>query len=148
MNTRTLILLTAFVLASLSSASSASAQTRSIAAERFGLYVVTDDLNRAARFYQRLFGKPQVRVPGMIGFDVAGGFYAVVDRKTFAPAAVRGDTTRGYIKVFNIQGAYKLAVAVASNSVENNIAKEGRFSFFRVRDPDGNLIEFYAVKSH
>ena len=147
MSLRVSILLMACAIASLSPASLAIAQTAPITTERFGLYVVTDDLDRAGTFYQRLFGKPQVRVLGMIGFDVAGGLYAVVDRKTFAAAAVRGDTTRGYIKVSDMQATYDTVVAVAPNSIESGITKEGRFSFFRIRDPDGNLVEFYAIEA-
>lgn len=147
MTLRASTLLVACAITSPSSTSLATAQTAPIAIERFGLYVVTDDLDRAETFYQQLFGKPQVRVPGMIGFYVAGGLYAVVDRKTFAAAAVRGDTTRGYIKVLDMRAAYDRVVAVAANSIEGGVKKEGRFSFFRIRDPDGNLIEFYAIEA-
>lgn len=147
MNIRASIMLMACAIASLSPASLATAQTAPFTIDRFGLYVVTDDLDRAATFYQRLFGKPQVRVPGMIGFDVAGGLYAVVDRKTFAATAIRGDTTRSYIKVSDMRAAYDMVVAVAPNSIEGGVTREGRFSFFRIRDPDGNLIEFYAIEA-
>lgn len=116
-----------------------------IVAERFGLYVVSDDLDRAAAFYEPLFGKPQVRVPGMIGFDVAGGLYAIVDRKTYAATAVRGDTARGYVKVYDIRAAYHIVRAAAPQNLQGSISTEGRFSFFRIRDPDGNLVEFYAI---
>jgi catechol 2,3-dioxygenase-like lactoylglutathione lyase family enzyme len=129
----------------LSPTSTATAQPAPITIERFGLYAVTDDLDRAATFYQQLFGEPQVRVPGMIGFDVAGGLYAVVDRKTFAATATRGDTTRGYIKVSDMRAAYDAVIAVVPNSMEGGVTREGRFSFFRIRDPDGYVIEFYAV---
>lgn len=119
-----------------------SRPTPPIVAQRFGLYAVTDDLGRAVAFYVRLFGKPEIRVPGMVGFNVAGGLLSVVDRKSFAVTAVRGDTTRGYIKVADIHTAHRIAAAVATPDA---IVTEGRFSFFRMRDPDGNLIEFYAV---
>lgn len=116
-----------------------------IMAERFGLYAVTDDLPGAAAFYERFFGKAQFRVPGMVGFDVAGGLYAVVDRQSYAVTAIRGDTVRGYIKVADIRATHRAATAAAPDAVERAVTTEGRFSFFRVRDPDGNLIEFYAV---
>ena len=116
-----------------------------VVAERFGLYAVTDDLPRAAAFYERIFGKAQVRVPGMVGFDVAGGLYAVVDRKSFAVTAMRGDTMRGYIKVGDIRATHRTIAAAVPDALEGAVATEGRFSFFRVRDPDGNVIEFYAV---
>lgn len=145
MTMRSSILLLAYAIASLPLSSPVTAQIAPVATERFGLYVVTDDLDRAAAFYQRLFGMPQVRVPGMIGFDLAGGLYAIIDRKTFAPNAVRGDTTRGYIKVADMRATYDKVNTVAPNSIEGGIATEGRFSFFRIHDPDGNVIEFYAI---
>lgn len=144
---RALTLLMACMAASLSFASMAIAQTQPIVAERFGLFVVTDNLDRAAAFYERLFGTPQLRITGMIGFDVAGGLYAVVDRKHFAATTARGDTTRGYIKVLDIQTAYDIAAVIAPRDIEGGIISEGRFSFFRLCDPDRNLIEFYAISS-
>lgn len=146
MSIRVPILTALCAIAILASSVGATAQTAPLAVERFGLYVVTDDLDRAAAFYQRLFGRPKIRVPGMVGFEVGGGLYAVVDRKKFARTAVRGDTMRGYIKVADTQATYKLLSGVVPGNLEGRVVTEGRFSFFRVRDPDGNLIEFYAVK--
>ena len=36
---------------------------------------------------------------------------------------------------------------IIPGNLEGGVVTEGSFSFFRVRDPDGNLIEFYAVKA-
>ena len=146
MSARTPVLAVLCAIATLGIHGRATAQAAPITVERFGLYVVSDDLGRAAAFYQRIFGSPKVRVPGMVGFAVAEGFYAIVDRATFARAAVRGDTTRGYMKVADIRAAYQqIAIAVPDN-LEGPVVTEGGFSFFRVRDPDGNRFEFYAVK--
>jgi len=125
----------------------APARAEPIVAERFGLYVVSDNLARATEFYEALLGKPQLRLPGMVGFNVAGGLYAIVDRKAYAATAVRGDTVRGYIKVRDIRAAYRVAQHVALKNLETKVVEEGRFSFFRMRDPDGNVIEFYAIRA-
>jgi len=147
MNVRIPILIALCFTATLASTLTATAQVAPIEVERFGLYVVTDDLSRAADFYQRVFGKPKVRVPGMVGFAVGGGLYAIVGRNRFATTAVRGDTMRGYIKVANTQATYKLLAGIIPGNIEDGVVTEGSFSFFRVRDPDGNLIKFYAGKA-
>lgn len=147
MNVRIMLLMALCVTTTLAFPPTATAQVPSIKVERFGLYVVTDDLDRAADFYQRVFGTAKIRVPGMIGFAVGGGLYAIVDRKRFATRAVPGDTMRGYIKIANTQATYKLLAGIIPGNLEGGIVTEGNFSFFRIRDPDGNLIEFYAVKA-
>ena len=122
------------------------AMAEPVAVERFGLYVVSDDLDRASAFYEKLFGKPQVRTPGMVGFNVAGGLYAVVSRQAYASTAKRGDTTRPYIKVRNIIDTFDQVKKAAAASMESETVQvEGPFSFFRFRDPDGNLIEFFSI---
>jgi len=141
-------LMVVYAVSLLSIASATKARAEPITTDRLGLYVVSNNLDRAAVFYEAIFGKPQIRVAGMIGFDVAGGLYAIVDRKTFAASAVRGDTTRGYIKVRDIQAAYNNAAGAVPLSLLGDIKTEGRFRFFRIRDPDGNPIEFYAVNAN
>ena len=122
------------------------ASAEPIAAERFGLYVVSDDLDRATAFYERLFGRAQMRTAGMVGFNVAGGLYAVVSRQAFAPMAKRGDTTRPYVKVRNINVTFDRVKESAPASIESEaVQAEGMFSYFRFRDPDGNVVEFFSV---
>ena len=74
--------------------------------DRFGLYVVVDDIDRASTFYEQLFGVPEIKMPSLVGFDVAGGLYAVVSRNTYAVNAVRGDTMRAYINVSDIEETF------------------------------------------
>jgi predicted enzyme related to lactoylglutathione lyase len=116
--------------------------------ERFGLYVVSDDLRRSTDFYGRLFGdKPQIAVPGMTGFDVAGALFAVVDRKRFAPDARLGNTTVPYIKVADVDAYLAHVRKVAPSSlVTPQVQGEGGFRFIKLRDPDGNLLEFFSLQ--
>lgn len=118
-----------------------------VAVDRFGVYVVAEDLERAAVFYGRLFGKqPQVRNEGMVGFDVAGGLYAIVSKKAYAPNSKRGDNVVPYIKVKDIFGLFQRAKEFApSNLRTEDVVGEGPFKFFRLADQDGNLIEFFSV---
>lgn len=108
--------------------------------------MVSDDLDRASAFYEKLFGKPQVRTPAMVGFNVVGGLYAIVSRQAYAPTATRGDTTRPYIKVRNITATFEQVKKAAPASMESDAVQvEGTFSFFRFRDPDGNVIEIFSI---
>ncbi len=116
--------------------------------DRFGLYVVVDDMNRATLFYEQLFGDPEIQFPNLVGFDVAGGFYAVVSREMYATDAIPGDTMRAYIKVSDIEDTFERVRAIAPNRLESAaVIVEGPFRFFRVRDPDNNVLEFFAINA-
>lgn len=128
-------------------ASTSSAEELSI--ERLGVYVAADDIDRAAAFYEVLFGEePQVRTPSFVGFDVAGGLYAIVSRKAYALPATPGGSTRPFIKVADIEAAIRRVQDVAPDSVEGRgIVREGAFRFFRFADSEGNTVEFFSVRS-
>jgi len=114
--------------------------------DRFGLYVVADDMDRARRFYEKLFGDPEIRMPGVFGYDVAGGLYAVVSREVYAVDATRGDTMRAYIQVSDINETFaKVAAAVPDYLEDAAVIVEGPFRFFRIRDPDNNMLELYSI---
>lgn len=125
---------------------SVAAETVPVPVQRMGLYAVTDDLARSRAFYVALFGAPRLETEGMIGFDVAGGLYAIVSRTRYAPEAKRGDSVRAYLKVADIATTFAQVRRVAPAALERNaITGEGAFRFFRLRDPDGNVIEFFSV---
>lgn len=115
-------------------------------ANRFGLYVVVDDIDRARAFYEQLFGVPEIQMQSLIGFDVAGGLYAVVSRDTYAADAIHGDTMRAYISVVDINATFARVQAIAPNRLESpEVIVEGPFRFFKARDPDNNVLEFYSI---
>jgi catechol 2,3-dioxygenase-like lactoylglutathione lyase family enzyme len=60
---------------------------------------------------------------------------------------VRGDNALPYIRVSNITAAFVHVQAIAPEALRTEIVTEGPFRFFRFVDPDGNLIEFYAVEA-
>lgn len=114
--------------------------------DRFGLYVVVEDMDRATMFYEQLFGDPEIKLPSLVGFDVAGGFYAIVSREMYAADAIPGDTMRAYIKVIDIKDTFERVRAIVPNRLESAaVVVEGPFRFFRVRDPDNNVLEFFAI---
>jgi predicted enzyme related to lactoylglutathione lyase len=124
-------------------------QNDEVAIVRFGLYVVAEDLDRSVPFYERLFGKPpQVRTPGVVGFDVAGGLYAIVSKQTYSPNSKRGDNVAPYIKVRDIHGLFDRVKAFAPESLRSEaVIEEGPIKFFKLVDPDGNLVEFFSVSA-
>ncbi|MEP5759550.1 MAG: VOC family protein [Litoreibacter sp.] len=123
-----------------------SVNAEPINTDRFGLYVVVDDMDRANAFYEQLFGVPEFQMPSLVGYEVAGGLYAVVSRETYASDAIRGDTMRAYINVADIEEAFVRTRAIAPHRLESSaVIVEGSFRFFRVRDPDNNVLEFFSI---
>jgi predicted enzyme related to lactoylglutathione lyase len=129
-------------------AAPAPAGPSALKVERFGLYVVSDDIRRSTGFYERLFGdKPQVAMPGMTGFDAAGALFAVVDRARYAPNTTRGDSSVPCLKVADVDAFLAHVRKVAPESLETaEVQREGSFRFIKLRDPDGNLLEFFSVR--
>lgn len=128
------------------SISAFTAAAEPVNASRFGLYVVVDDMDRARAFYEQLFGVPEIQMPNLVGFDVAGGLYAVVLRETYAADAVHGDTMRAYINVRDINASFTRVQAIAPSRLESpEVIVEGPFRFFKIRDPDNNILEFYSI---
>lgn len=125
----------------------APARAEAPATQRMGSYVVSDDLDRAAGFYTTLFGRaPQVRTPGLVGFDVAGGLYAIASKAMYAPGATQGGNVAPYIKVADIDAWFRHVRAVAPERlVTKAVVREGVFAMIKVADPDGNVLEFYAI---
>lgn len=117
-----------------------------IETQRFGVYVLVQDVERSVVFYEALFGKsPQIKTPALVGFDVSGGLFGIVDRGTYGAGSTPGNSARPYIRVNDIEKAFAHAQAVAAKGIEQpGIVTEGPFRFFRVADPDGNVLEFFS----
>lgn len=115
--------------------------------DRFGLYVVAENVEQSAKFYERVFGAaPEVQMPTLVGFDIAGGFFAIISRTAYAPNVRRGDNVAPYISVLDLDQFFTHVRTVAPESlVTPQIIVEGPFRFFKMRDPDGNLLEFFSV---
>lgn len=125
----------------------AAAHAQAPTIQRMGVYVVSDDLDRAATFYEDIFGRaPQVRTPGLVGFDVEGGFYAVVSRAHYASDASRGGNVVPYIKVTDIDAWLRHVEDVApAGLLTKMVVREGPFALIRFSDPDDNIIELYEL---
>lgn len=130
-------------------ASPAPALAEEIDAQRFGLYVLADDVERSVAFYEALFERPpQVRTPAIVGFNVGGGLFAVVSRRAYAPDEPRAGSVRPYIRVADIESAFAHVARIAPGRIEGgHIVREGPFAFFRFTDLDGNVIELFALSA-
>lgn len=117
--------------------------------ERLGVYVLSGDMQRSETFYRSVFGRsPAVQTEVFIGFDVAGGLFAVVSRQAFAPEAVQGTSAIPYIKVSDIRAAYRHVETVAPEALHREgVLEEGPISLFKFTDPDGNIIEYFSLQT-
>ncbi len=121
--------------------------SQAAAVQRLGVYVLSSDLSRSREFYQDLFSAaPTVETDVFIGFDVAGGLFAVISKQTFAPDAKLGGNTVPYLKVDEIQAALQHVETIAPDALKApGLISEGPISLFKVTDPDGNILEYYAL---
>lgn len=138
--------LVAALLATTAIAAPAPALSETLDVQRFGVYVLVDDIDRSVAFYQGLFGEPpQVRTAALVGFDVAGALFGLADRADYGVTAAKGNSVRPYIKVVDLDAAFAHVRALAPDRIEApGIINEGSFRFFRFIDPDGNSIELFS----
>lgn len=120
-----------------------------IAFEQAGVYVLVDDLSAAKAFYAELLGlDPVFENPVFVGFYIEGGLFAVASRAQFAPDAMIGDRTVPYLRVKDIDAAFARVKAIApEHLVSEEVIREGPIALIKLRDPEGNLIEFYSLSS-
>ncbi len=123
--------------------------SQAAAFQRLGVYVLSSDLSRSREFYQDLFSAaPTVETDVFIGFDVAGGLFAVISKQTFAPDAKLGGNTVPYLKVDDIQAALQHVETIAPDALKApGLISEGPISLFKFTDPDGNILEYYALNA-
>lgn len=125
------------------------AMAEPLGVERFGLYVLADDMDRATAFYASLFGsEPEFRMPALVGFDIREGLFAIVSRQTYAQGVPAGGSVRPYIRVLDLEDAFRRVQALAPDGLETDgIVQEGAFSFFRFKDTEDNVIELFALET-
>jgi catechol 2,3-dioxygenase-like lactoylglutathione lyase family enzyme len=117
--------------------------------------VYVDDLERAAAFYEGLFGLSRLFAdPSMVAYDVGGRSVFLVFLRG-ASAEGKDVPNSGYIPGHDSAGPAHFAFGAPADSIDGwierlasqNIAIEGRVDWPRggvslyFRDPDGNLVE-------
>ncbi len=124
----------------------APAEVNSTTPTRMGVYIATNDLEQSEIFYKMLFAlEPEIKFPGFTGFNIAGGLFAIVSRAQFAPESVIGARTVPYIKVASVSDLHKRLQATMTAQSLSNPVHEAAISILKIRDPEGNLIEFYSI---
>ena len=113
--------------------------------ERFGIYVVVSDLDRAQNFYERVFEKkPTLRNESIVTFDVMGGLYAAFAARGLDRKLTRGDSAVPYLRVKDIDAEFARLRGMGVNVLDTAVVSEGPIKLFRFTDTDGNLLEFYS----
>ncbi len=117
--------------------------------EQAGVYTLVDDLAAAKTFYVELLGlDPVFENPVFVGFYIEGGLFAVASRAQFAPDAEIGDRTVPYLRVKDIDATFARLKAIAPDRlVSDEVIREGPIALIKLRDPEGNLVEFYSLSS-
>ena len=145
MNIRQALIATLMATATIASPAPVIGQTLDV--QRFGLYVLVDDVDRSVAFYEALFGEePQIRTTALVGFDIAEGFFGIVNRHAYGADTVGARSgVRPYIRVKDIDAAFARVLRLPTAQIEPpGIVSEGPFRFFRFADPDGNSVEIFS----
>jgi len=109
-----------------------------------GAYVATDDIDRSEKFYRQIFERePTIRLDDFVAFDVAGGWFAIVSRKKYAPGSVSGTGAVPYIQSGDLEKLQARAVA-ATGGRKSEIIVEPGIRLLKIHDPDGQLVEFFS----
>jgi len=125
---------------------SMSAQAQDSGVEKFGLYVVASDLDAARKFYERLFQKPPyVTNDKLVGFDVAGGLYAVFAAQAADRKIDKGNSAVPYLRVKDAEREFARLRLLDVTMLDKQVVQEGPLKLFRIADLDGNVIEFFSL---
>ncbi|WP_170560057.1 VOC family protein [Ruegeria atlantica] len=109
-----------------------------------GAYVATDDMEGSVAFYRKLFDSaPVVGLPDFVAFDVAGGWFAVVSRKKYAPGSEPGLGAVPYLQATDLEELRARATATGIAAPE--IIEESGIHLLKITDPNGQLIEFFKL---
>lgn len=114
--------------------------------EKLGMYVVAADLNRSRQFYERLFEKaPYFANETFVGFDIAGGLYAVFSASAADRKIDKGNSAVPYIRVKDAKREFERIKSRNVTMLDDDVVRDGPVQLFRIADLDGNLVEFFSV---
>lgn len=110
-----------------------------------GAYVASRDIGRSVAFYGALFGRdPVIRRPGFAAFGISGGWFAVVSAERYAPDAAAGSGAVPYIQTGSLEAVQARAGSATGGSLPEIIEEPG-IRLLKLRDPDGQLVEFFSL---
>jgi len=134
------------IAAALITMAAMSSNAQDSAIEKFGMYVLAADVDKSRRFYERLFQKPPYIVTEtFIGFDVAGGLYAVFAANAADRKIDKGNSAVPYLRVKDADREFARVQALNVAMLDNKVLQEGPIKLFRIADPDGNVVEFFSL---
>lgn len=109
-----------------------------------GAYVPTDDMDGSVAFYRALFDEtPTIALPDFVAFDVAGGWFAVVSRDRYAPGAEPGSGAVPYLQASDLEELQDRVSAIGGPAPE--IIEEPGIHLLKIKDPNGQLVEFFKL---
>ena len=95
-------------------------------------------------FYSALFDSaPAISLPEFIAFNVAGGWFAIVSRERYAPHAKPGSGSVPYLQSSNLATLQSRVAAMSDDAPK--IIREPGINLLKIRDPNGQLIEFFQL---
>jgi len=111
-----------------------------------GMYVAVSDLAAARRFYQALFAtEPYLENERFVGFRLNGGRFGLMRGDAYAVPLTRGNSAVPNIRVDDIESQYERVKALEPRVLQEQITDLGGMRLFMFQDPDGNVIEFFAL---
>lgn len=111
-----------------------------------GAYVPTDDMNGSEAFYRVLFDRaPVIGLPDFIAFDIAGGWFAIVLRDKYAPGSEPGSGAVPYLQSTDLEALQTRVTSAGATAPQ--IIEEPGIHLLKIRDPNGQLIEFFKLTS-
>ncbi|MGD1888449.1 MAG: hypothetical protein ACFB01_15280 [Cohaesibacteraceae bacterium] len=126
-------------------ASAAQADASSDPLVAMGAYVASDDMGQSEAFYMALFDRePVIRLDDFIAFDVSGGWFAIVSRPRYAAGSIPGNGPVPYIQSGDLE-IIRARYGAASGGEAPAIIMEPGISILKVYDPEGQLVEFFAL---
>ena len=109
-----------------------------------GAYVPTDDISASKAFFGTLFDRaPVIELPDFVAFDIEGGWFAIVSRTKYAPGSIPGTGAVPYLQSGDLETLQ--ARATKAGALVPDIIEETGIRLLKITDPNGQLIEFFAL---
>ena len=109
-----------------------------------GAYVPTDNMNVTEQFYHILFDRaPVIDLPDFVAFDIAGGWFAIVSRAKYAPGSIPGSGAVPYLQSADLVALKARAERAGASAI--HVIEEPGIHLLKMDDPNGQLIEFFAL---
>ena len=109
-----------------------------------GAYVPTDDMAVSEEFYRTLFDRtPVIELPDFVAFNIEGGWFAIASRSKYAPGSMPGSGAVPYLQSNDLLTLQERASAAGADAPD--IIEEPGIHLLKITDPNGQLIEFFAL---